>query len=160
MIQILGRIVILKGTEYEQYKKSKIRELELIGERNDLKDEVAEKDIRISRNTVGDKYKKQLIDIDIGDPSPTDVVKRKEYVAEVAGLHRKILEPKLRQMISVSHNLSEAVSSEREFDLVMKGVVYAFREILKWGESMVSEQVANQVGQNPSSPDDNKSNKE
>ena len=146
--------VFLRGNAYKEYQRSKVRELELIVQRDDFKDKIDDLTIKISRKQIDQEYKKQLIDIDIGDPGPKDVVKRKEYVAKVAGLHKEILEPKLRQMISVSHNLSESVSADRDFDFLMKGVVYAFREILKWGESMVSEQVANQIGENPSSPKD------
>ena len=147
------RFVVLKGKQYEEYKKSKVRELELVGERNELRNELYAARIKIAHSS---ENKQKYIDVDIGDPSPVDTVERKEYVAIVAGLHKEILEPKLKYMISVSHNLLEAVSADRDFDLVMKGVVYSFRELLKWGDAMVSEQVANQTGQNPSSPSDKK----
>lgn len=146
----------LIGKEYEEYQKSKNRELGLIAQRNKLEDRIAELILQIRKSEISEAHKDNLLDIDIGDPSPVDIVKRKEYVALVAGLHKDVLEPKLKQMISVSHNLLESDQTDRDFDLLMKGVIYSFREILKWGDSMVSEQIASQIGENPSAPKDNK----
>lgn len=85
------------------------------------------------------------IDITLGDPTPTDSEQRKAYVAQVAGFFESILKPKINHMIMVTHNLLEATDTDRDFDLVLKGVIYSFREFKKWGESMVNEQLANQV---------------
>lgn len=96
---------------------------------------------------------KTVIDVSLGDPIPQDTDTRKMYVATVAGFFKEILEPKLKYMISNVHNMFEEVGNDRDFDLILKGVTYSFREMIKWGESMVNEQVANQ---NPDAPDDDK----
>ncbi len=91
----------------------------------------------------------KIIDMDLGDPSPKDTENRKLYVAQVAGIHKEILEPKFRQMISATHALMEPTDNERDYDLILKGVCYALREMLRWGESMVNEQMSYQSGDNP-----------
>jgi len=95
-----------------------------------------------------DEEKKVIFAFDIGDPIPKSEEDRKMYVASVAGFYKDILEPKLKQMISVALNLLEESSNERDFDLTLKGVVYSFRELMKWGETMINEQVANQTENN------------
>lgn len=89
--------------------------------------------------------KEDLIDITLGDPTPSDSAERKAYVAKVAGFFKDVMEPKINHMISVAHNMMEATDSDREFDLILKGVVYSFREFKKWGEMMLNEQIANQI---------------
>lgn len=97
---------------------------------------------------------KEIIDIKMGDPAPVDSEKRALYVAKVAGLHVEILKPKLKQMISTAHTLLEDSSNDREFDQSVKGGIYMLYEILRWGEMMVNEQIANQTNQNPSLEDE------
>lgn len=88
---------------------------------------------------------KQIFDFNVGDPTPVGEA-RKGYVAVVAGFHKDTLEPKLKQMIAVAHSLLDETSNDRDFDLILKGVVYSFRELMNWGEAMHNEQVANQLG--------------
>jgi hypothetical protein len=88
---------------------------------------------------------KEYFDVNIGDPTPTDSDARKIYVGQSAGFFKSILEPKIKHMISVTHNMFEETNSDRDFDLILKGVVYSFREFLKWGESMVNEQMSYQT---------------
>lgn len=95
--------------------------------------------------------KKFPIDINIKDPTPTKSNQRKEYVGEVAGFHTKILKSKITQMIHASHMLFEEENSYEQ-DNMLRGVIHAFREIIRWGDGMVNEQLGNQVD-NPSSPD-------
>lgn len=85
-----------------------------------------------------------VIPVFVGDPSPTDVDVRKMYVAQVAGLHKDILEPKLTQLISNAHKLWGDTSNDREYDLLLKGAVYGYMELLSWGKSMINEQISNQ----------------
>lgn len=85
-----------------------------------------------------------IIDFDVKDPAPSDTKTREKYVAEVAVFHTNILIPKLRQMISVCHQLMEGSENPREYDMTLKGTIYALRDILFWGDKMVNEQVANQ----------------
>lgn len=86
-----------------------------------------------------------IFDFSVADPIPGGDA-RKGYVASVAGFYKDILEPKLKQCIAVAHNLLDEPSNDRDFDLTLKGVVYSFRELMKWGETMHNEQVANQTG--------------
>jgi hypothetical protein len=88
---------------------------------------------------------KPIFDFNIGDPIPGGDA-RKGYVASVAGFYKDILEAKLKQMIAVSYTMLEETSNDRDFDLILKGVVYSFRDLMKWGEIMYNEQVANQTG--------------
>lgn len=88
---------------------------------------------------------KEYFDVSIGDPTPTDSDARKLYIGQAAGFFKSILEPKIKHMISVTHNMLEETNSDRDFDLVLKGVVYSFREFLKWGESIVNEQMSYQT---------------
>ena len=93
----------------------------------------------------GKSESKPVFDVSLGDPTPTDTDARKAYVAQVAGFFKGVMEPKVNYMISVTHKMLEEAGSDRDFDLILKGVVYSFREFLKWGEVMVNEQVANQI---------------
>lgn len=96
---------------------------------------------------------KEYFDVSIGDPTPTDSDARKLYVGQSAGFFKSILEPKIKHMISVTHNMLEETNSDRDFDLILKGVVYSFREFLKWGESMVNEQMSYQTENVPEDTD-------
>lgn len=87
----------------------------------------------------------EKIDVFSDDPIPLDSVKRREYVAQVAGLHKDILEPKFKHMISRSLLLLEDSTNDREFDLAVKGAIYFAREFIRWGNLMVSEQINNQM---------------
>ena len=80
-----------------------------------------------------------------GDPTPGGDA-RAMYVASVSGFYKDILENKLKQCISVAYGLLEETNNDRDFDLTIKGVIYSFRELTKWGETMYNEQIANQIG--------------
>lgn len=139
---------IVKKSEYDDGRKSIADRARLSVENEKLQSE----NEKLLAEVKSMRGANPLIEMDLGDPSPVDREKRKLYVAQVAGLHKEILEPKLKQMISKAHSLAEEQTNDREIDLQIKGVIYAFREMMKWGESMVNEQVANQVGENPASP--------
>ncbi len=91
-----------------------------------------------------EKESKPLIEFSLGDPIPQDSEARKVYVAQVASFFKNILEEKLKFMLSSLHNMFEEQGSDRDFDLMLKGVAYSFRELMKWGNVMINEQVANQ----------------
>lgn len=113
-----------------------------------LKDSLArEQALLISklRVQVDAEKLKGIIAIDIGDPTPEKTTERREYVARVAGFYKDVLKPKCIQMISTYHRLLEEETNDRETDLILKVGVFQCREWMKWGESAVSEVVANQV---------------
>ena len=85
---------------------------------------------------------KKLVDTKIGDVAPTKIEERKAYVAQVAGFHTDILEKKLNQMIVACHILLEEPENSSETDLALKGTIYSFRELIRWGKSMVNEQIS------------------
>lgn len=87
----------------------------------------------------------ELLDVDIGDPTPMKVDARREYVGRVAGFHFDIFKPKCLQMISVFHRLIEEETNDRETDLYLKMGIYICREFVKWGDQAVNEQLANQT---------------
>lgn len=86
-----------------------------------------------------------IVDTSLGDPIPEDSEERRMYVAKVAGFFKETMEPKLKYMISTAHNMLESTSGDRDYDLVLKGVIYSFREMIKWGEAMLNEQLSNQT---------------
>ena len=87
-----------------------------------------------------EKYRiHEVIPVDLGDPAPQDKEKRAVYVGEVAGLHTDILRPKLMQMIATGRAVLEADDNTREDDLRVKGMLFGFWEIIRWGDMLVSE---------------------
>ena len=80
-----------------------------------------------------------IIDTKISDPAPRDEKKRIEYVERVALLHTDILRQKLLHMIHTAHVLLEKSDNVPMQDQALKGTIYAFRELVLWGDAMVSE---------------------
>lgn len=140
---------ILKKIGYISYEEHQ-RKLEALAENGALAIEGLKKEI-LQLKLVVQSYEKEeqekipLIDSTIGDPTPTKSEERKMYVANVAGFFKGIMEKKLNHMISNLHNMLEERDSDRDFDLVLKGVAYAYRELIKWGNAMVNEQVSYQT---------------
>lgn len=133
----------------KQNPSNSIREAELAAKNIKLELEIQK--LRIEKRELESRLKtKEFIDVRLGDPSPVDTVKRATYVAKVAGLHKEILEPKIKHMISNAHSLLEESTNDREFDQSVKGGIYMLWEICRWGELMVNEQISNQTSQNPS----------
>lgn len=91
------------------------------------------------------KNKGFVVDSFMGDPSPVDREQRGLYVARVAGLHKDILGPKLKHMISTSLKLLEDSTNDREYDQAVKGAIYSLRELIRWGDAMVNEQLSYQT---------------
>lgn len=100
--------------------------------------------VKVTSFEEAEKKFHPLVDFSLGDPAPKDSEQRKTYVARTAGFFSEILEPKLKSMLSSLHNMLEERDSDRDFDLILKGVAYAFRDLIKWGNAMINEQVANQ----------------
>lgn len=144
LFQIFGYVLIPRE-EADSFVKEKV---ELLAESGRLR-----RQVDIFKDSAG-SYKKGLIDVRVGDPSPADKEKRASYVGVVAGLHTDILEPKLKQMISNLHEMLESSTNDRDFDQSLKGAVYFAWELIRWGQSMVNEQIANQTNQNPSSSEE------
>lgn len=127
-------------------------ELEIVGKTNDirtLKTQVTNLQLVLKRFTD-----REFIDFSIGDPVPTDVEKRKAYVGAVAGLFHDILHPKLKHMIATSRAILENPENTAQQDSQLKGAIYAFWELIRWGNLLVGEDKANMVGLDPSSPTD------
>lgn len=88
---------------------------------------------------------KEVIDVDIGDPTPENPDMRKMYVGRVAGFYKDILHAKCLQMISVFHKLLEEETNDKETDLYLKIGIFICREWMKWGDAAVSEQIGYQT---------------
>lgn len=84
-----------------------------------------------------------IIDISVGDPTPTDATARREFVATVASLQTNILKPKLLYMIKNAHELLELSDNDRDYDQAVKGTIYALREMIRWGDQCINEHKAN-----------------
>ena len=123
-----------------------VREANLIAENLRLEKRITEL-FEENRDLQNKVKKKDLIDVKMGDPAPIDSEQRKLYVSKIAGMHKEILEPKLKQMISSIHTVLEDETNPRDTDQALKGAVYAFWEIIRWGNMMVGEQIANQTNQ-------------
>lgn len=141
---------ILTDKEYVAYQQVLGQVAKLIAEREGLQknNEIMAREIQMMNQ------KRPPIDVRVGEPSPVDKEQRKLYVAAVAGLHKDILEPKLKQMISGLYEMLEDASNDREYDQAIKGSIYFAWEMIRWGERMVNEQIANQQGETPGSPDE------
>lgn len=89
-----------------------------------------------------------VVDLDMGDPEPTDAATRKMYVARVAQFHHETMEPKLLSLISDARGQFEQISRDlfglkpAEYDLFLKGTINGLWLIHEWGRSMVNEQLA------------------
>lgn len=135
---------IVRDEDYERASNNEVDRLNLIVDRDNHKKESILLKTKLDAYELSSKVRR-IIPMDTGDPIPEGGDQRKFYVAKVAGLHKDILKPKLKQMISKVHNLLEEESNDHNLDLILKGAVYSFREILIWGDSMVNEQIANQI---------------
>lgn len=91
-----------------------------------------------------------VVEVFVKDPEPSDTVKRKSYVAQVAGFHNDVMKPKLVAMISDARSQFEKITretygySQEEFDIFLKGTINGLWTIHDWGETMVNEQVSYQ----------------
>ena len=144
----------LSDFKYREY-------LDVIGKSADLQIKNDElrltlKDVITERNDLRNKLKSKdfSILVKMGDPSPVDKVQRSLYVAQVAGLHKDILEPKLKHMISNTFQMLKSSTNDRDYDQSLKGAIYFAEELILWGNNMVNEQIAIQTEQNNSSPED------
>lgn len=103
------------------------------------------KTIERIRGEVENSKRLDLIDIDIGDPTPDNQEDRKQYVTRVAAFYKDVLEKKCLQMISVFHRLLEEETNNRETDNILKIGVYVCREWMKWGNQSVNEALSYQI---------------
>ena len=130
-----ARVVLLESKLAKQFKELEAQQtliLDLRSEnivlKNNQKEEVEEK--------------RNIIEYDISDPTPSDAAERKAYVVQVSVFFRNILERKLNQMIASSMTLLAETDNDRELDVMIKGVIYSFNELKKWGQAMHNEELA------------------
>lgn len=131
---------LVKEKEFDVASNSDIERLKLVVERDDLKLKLAQLQSKISALET----ERPIIDVNMGDPSPTEFKSRKLYVAAVAGLHKDYLGPKIMQMISKSQSLLSEPANNRDEDLSLKGAIYALWELYGWGNRMISEHMSYQ----------------
>lgn len=146
MVKKVAEILGLRFVSRKAYRDFSLKKAEGIVVNEKLKKQLNEALVTIAQ-LKAQVRKNDIIDVKIGDPSPIDKVKRSGYVSQVAGLHKQILEPKLKQMISNMHLLLEEATNDRETDQTLKGAIFLAWELIRWGDSMVNEQVANQTSQ-------------
>jgi len=98
------------------------------------------------------ELERPILDVNIGDPIPSDTQKRKLYVAQVAGFHKDYLSPKVKQIINSLRGEFEKVNRDTfglpqsEYDLYLKGAINSLWLLHEWGDEMINEQIAYQVG--------------
>lgn len=143
---------IVKASDYIDAKTSGKERLKLLVENSSLKAELT----MVRSQLESHRQQKVVIGGEVGDPTPKDRAGRRMYVAKVAGLHKDVLEPKLKHMIQTAHVLLEETGNPEKYDDTLKGAVYSFRELLRWGESMVNEQIANQIEDSKMTNEENK----
>lgn len=89
-----------------------------------------------------------LVEVDMGDPSPSDMEERKAYVSQVAGFHHEILKDKIQSLVSNAYGQFEKIDREtfgltqEQYDLFLKGTINGFWSLYEWGELMISEKVS------------------
>lgn len=127
---------------WKEQKSQSQREADLGLERLALQKQIAT--LSQQNRDLSAQVKTPFVNADLGDPTPVGSEARALYVGTVAGLHKEILEPKLKYMISNIHLLMEDEKNSGKDDDMWRGAIYFAREILRWGNRMVNEQVANQ----------------
>lgn len=105
--------------------------------------------VRTLREFNQENRLKDIINVDIGDPTPDNPEERKHYIGRVAGFYRDVLQKKCLQMISVWHRLLEEETNDRETDLYLKIGVFICRDFMKWGDAAISEQLSYQTEEPP-----------
>ena len=130
----------IKKEELKKIKdQSSTDQLERVRVQNNLREAES------ALNSLSSLEKPIPLDAFLKDPVPDDTEERKMYVAKVAGLHTEILRSKLEHMISGSANCLKDWANDTDMDMKLKGVIYALEEIIRWGDAMVNEQIANQI---------------
>jgi len=139
------KILGMRIERWREPETASQREADLTVERFELKRQIA--NLSAQNRDLSAKVKTPFINADLGDPTPIDSEKRREYVATVAGLHKEILEPKFMFMLANIHKAMETETNTRKEDDMWRGAAYVIRELLRWGNRMINEQVANQNNQ-------------
>lgn len=152
MFNFFKKYKIVKASEHVDAIVSGGERIKLTLERDKLKEQVN----LLSSQLKSYREQKVVIGGEVGDPTPKDRAERRMYVAKVAGLHKDVLEPKLKHMIQTAHILLEETGNPEKYDDTLKGAVYSFRELLRWGESMLNEQIANQIEDSKMTNEENK----
>lgn len=86
-----------------------------------------------------------VIDAFVGSPEPSgeaEKSKRRDYMGRVAGFHADILAPKLREMISTTLRMFEDEDVVDSKQHLVKGALFAFREMMLWGDNCTTEHVS------------------
>ena len=133
---------IVSKENFDKAKNNEVERIKLVIERDRYKldsDSLKERIAKINNHSLVEH-----IELDLGDPSPVKKEEREIYVARVAGLHKDILKDKLKQMISSIHTAGEDENLQRRTEWMLKGAVYAFREFIAWGDSMINEHIKNE----------------
>lgn len=126
---------LIRQEELERINEEKRK---LLSEVKELKSKLVERE-------------KTLIDISIGDPVFKKSEDRIGYIAKVSGFFFDILDTKLKAMINTTYTIMEEKENHRDTDLILKGTIYAFRELLLWGEDCTKEYKGFLVTQNKES---------
>lgn len=139
MKNILEKVVRFFGYDIADTRK----DLEIVRLRQEKSRlEAANIDLSKQIEDLQDNTIAEMPTVDMSDPDKKERSKeeRQNYVGKVAGLHKDVLEPKIKFMISNSYKALEDTSNDRDLDMAIKGMIYTFREIKSWGDRMVAEQ--------------------
>lgn len=137
LVETNKELVSLNKKLEEKLKESEVKSSELESQVFSLVS-----DIQDLKNSKAVRFYNKVIPLDTGDPLPTDSEKYRSFVGEAAGSYKNIWKPKLKQMIASAFALLESAENEFKVDQAIKGAIYAFREIMNWGEDMINKQVA------------------
>lgn len=130
----------VKTADFEDAKDNLVKRAELTAQKNELMQRCQELESEVT--SLRKSQEKIPFDVEVGDPTPTKAKERKAYVGEVAGFHKNFLHDKLMAMIHATHLLFEGEENPRDVDMMLKGAVYACRELDRWGNLMISEAMA------------------
>ena len=99
------------------------------------------------------KKARYTVDFSAVDPSPSDSIKRVDYINQVLSFFDNIFSKKIEQFIARAHADLQNPLNLREYDLQVKGVINAFSQILDWRDDLMGEK--NQAIQDELNENDN-----
>ena len=79
------------------------------------------------------------IDLSVGDPEPSDIEERAQYVSRVAAFHSDILNKKLEHMKSQQAVAMQDPNEDMAMIQYRRGAINAFALLQDWGDLMIGE---------------------
>ena len=129
-------------------RRARIKKQPVLLSTGQMRDRLELERVKSERDQAIDKLRKRQLVVDVfaEDPIPsgeTNKTERERYVAEVAMLHERFLEPKLRHVLARTMHLLADDSVPDDQVPTLRGTCYALTEMMLWGKNCVAEDQAN-----------------